>query len=202
MTRQGKGPASTHLVIRIDSAGRLVCSEQQVSGFQFLAGEQCFGYVLDGKLMHRLLSRMGMPGVWFRTWEGLLSFQERGEGYITVNHRLLAAETEISRSHISEPMAYFTDIRWLRPAGRSRYQLNPWLTYCGDSASQARFQAEWIAAVGRDFVVPSSGHPEQWRAQREEQLRAEQSQNAAVVPIKRQRKAPARRTAARAAANG
>ncbi|MBV6700246.1 hypothetical protein KV557_24605 [Kitasatospora aureofaciens] len=202
MKRQGKQPASTHLVVRIDAAGRLVCTEQQATGFEFVAGEQCFGYVLDAKLMHRLMSRMGMPGTWFRLWHALLSCQERGEGYITANQRTLAVESKIARSHISEPMLYFTEIKWLRNAGRSRYQLNPWLTYCGDSGSQARFQAEWLAAVGRDFIVPTSGHPDQWRAQREQLRQAEQSETAAVVPIKRQRKSPARRATAPAAANG
>ncbi|MFD4535613.1 hypothetical protein ACFWNL_18235 [Kitasatospora sp. NPDC058397] len=202
MKPQGKAPASTHLVIRVDASGRLVCTEQQVTGFEFIAGEQCWGYVLDAKLMHRLLSRMGMPGVWFRCWNGLLSCQERGEGYIKTNHRELAALAGMARSHLSEPMLYFTEIRWLRAAGRSRYQINPWLSYCGDSGSQGRFQAEWLAAVGRDFVIPTSGHPDQWRAEREAQREEAEKAKTVVVPIKQQRKSPTRRPAAASAARG
>lgn len=201
MNRQGKQTpgGGTHLVIRVDPTGRLVCSEQQTTGFEFIAGEQCFGYVLDAKLMHRLMSRMDVPGVWFRCWHGLLSCQERGAGYIKVNHRDLSAESGISRSHISEPMLYFAAIKWLRPAGRSTYQLNPWLSYCGDSASQAHYQAEWLAAVGRDFVIPTPGHADQWRAEREQARKAAQElDGTTVVPIKRQRK----RTAAPVAVTG
>lgn len=161
-------PAGMHLVVRVGPDGHLSYDVRKARGFEFLSAEDAsvHGYVLDARVMHRLMSRLDMPSAWFRTWHALLSCQVRGKGVIRTTHRELSAVSGISRAHLGTAMLYFGEILWLRSVKRGTYQVNPWLTFAGGSEDQEMWQGEWIAAVGSGFVIPAADHPARWRAER------------------------------------
>lgn len=158
--------AGTNLVLRPTSDG-LQVHLHRAAGYEFAGDADVTGFVQDSRASLRALSRMDMPRVWFRTWLGLISLQTYSASWaLRVTHADLADACQVARPHLSEPLAYFTEIGWIRDVRRGTRQLNPWLTHCGTSAAQAAAQQAWLEAGAHEFVIPCSTHPAQWRAER------------------------------------
>ncbi|MGP4027279.1 hypothetical protein [Actinomadura sp. 3N407] len=158
--------AGTNLVLRPTSDG-LQVHLHRAAGYEFAGDADVTGFVQDSRASLRALSRMDMPRVWFRTWLGLISLQQYTTSWaLRVTHADLAEACQVARPHLSEPLAYFTGIGWVRDVRRGTRQLNPWLTHCGTSAAQAAAQQAWLEAGAREFIIPCSTHPAQWRAER------------------------------------
>lgn len=116
-------PYGHHLVVHPGRGcnGQPSIALHKTTGFEFAEWHGAEGFILNARLLHRLLATVGMPGTVHQVLNALITLQDKKQPtYVFASQRDVIKEFNLANGHVAEAMTFFQDLLWIRGADKAR----------------------------------------------------------------------------------